>query len=234
MNLMPALTINMKSYDSREPLISLHVPKCAGQSFRRVLEQFFPGRLFFHYFQQHNSLPLKHPLEPGICIHGHFNHSKGFGVMDYYPGVHQFITVLRDPLEAAISNYFFWKTKARANQLKNGVITPGGEHDYKDIDDFFRQRPKSNMLDFMPWEMTRENYKEILETQFVWIGLVENLQRDIDVLAGLLGLPPVQVNRVNSFDRDEMLSPGIREAFTAENRLEFEIYHYVKRCCSDW
>jgi hypothetical protein len=47
-------------------------------------------------------------------------------------------------------------------------------------------------------------------------------------LAELLGLPPVQVNRVNSSARDETLSPHIREAFTAENRLEFEIYHYKK------
>ncbi|MCX6583939.1 MAG: sulfotransferase family 2 domain-containing protein [Candidatus Aminicenantes bacterium] len=218
----------MKNYDSHEPFISLHIPKCAGQSFRQVLDQLFPGRLFFHYYQQRNALPEKHPLEPGICIHGHFNRSKGFGVMDYYPEVHQFITVLRDPLEAAISNYFYWKTKARANQLKNGIITEGGEHDYRDIEDFFCKRSRSNMLDFMPRDMNRENYKEIIETQFVWIGLVENLHQDIDRLAGLLGLPPVQVNRVNSSARDENLSPHIREAFITENQLEFEIYHYQK------
>lgn len=224
----------MKVYNSREPLISLHIPKCAGQSFRQVLEQLFPGRLYVHYFQQHNALPPKHPLEPGICIHGHFNQTKGFGVIDYYPEVHQFITILRDPLEAAISNYFYWKTKARAIHLKNGVITPGGEHDYKNINDFFQKRPKSNMLDFMPCQVTRENYKEIFETQFVWIGLVENLQQHINELIRLLDLPSgnavhaVQVNRVNSSTRDEPLSPHIREAFITGNQLEFEIYHYQK------
>jgi hypothetical protein len=223
----------MKIYDRCEPLISLHIPKCAGQSFRQVLEQFFPGRLFFHYYQQGNRLPGKHSLEPGICVHGHFNRRKGFGVLDYYPEVRQFIAVLRDPLEAAVSNYFFWKTKARTRQLQNGVITPGGKHDYKDIDDFFRQRPKSNILEFMPRRMTRENYREIIETQFVWIGLVENLHQDIDRLAGLLGLKPVQVNRVNSSPRDETLSPNIRDAFIAENQLEFEIYHYVEKCHGD-
>lgn len=219
----------MRAYSPYSPLISLHIPKCAGQSFRKILEHWFGERFFIHYYQQHNSLPPKHPLKPGICIHGHFNRTRGIGVMDYYPEVNQFITILRDPLEAAISNYFFWKTKARANQLKHGIIIQGGESDYRDIADFFRKRPRSNMLDFMPRELTRENYKEIIEAQFTWIGLVDNLQAHVDGLALLLGFPPAQVNLVNRSPRDETVSPGIREAFTAENHFEFEIYHYVEQ-----
>lgn len=151
--------------------------------------------------------------------------------MDYYPEAQQFITILRDPLEAAISNYFFWKTKARAIQLKNGLITQGGEHDYKNIDDFFHKRPRSNMLDFMPRQVTRENYKKIIATHFVWIGLVDNLQLHIHELIRLLDLPSIRtvhVSRVNSSPRDEILAPHIRETFMAENQLEFEIYQYIK------
>lgn len=218
----------MRAYSPDSPIISLHVPKCAGQSFRRVLEQLFPGRFFFHYFQQSNALPPKHLLKPGICIHGHFNRTRGFGVMDYYPEVEQFITVLRDPLEAAISNYFFWKTKARANQLKNGTIREGEEHDYKNIDDFFRKRPKSNMLDFMPREMTGENYREIIESHFIWIGLVENLQAHVNLLANRLGCARILVERINISNHDETLSRTSRQNFYENNRLEYEIYRYVK------
>lgn len=218
----------MIAYDATKPLISLHIPKCAGQTFRQVLEQWFEHRIFIHYFQQYNSFPPKHPLKPGICIHGHFNKTRGFGVIDYYPEVDQFIAVLRDPLEAAISNYFFWKIKAREIQLRKGIISKGGEHDYRDIDDFFKKRPKSNMLDFMPREMTRENYKEIIETQFVWIGLVENVQRHVDGLAEALGVAAVTVDRLNAADRNEEVSSGIRQNFIENNPLEFEIYRYVR------
>ena len=218
----------MIAYDAAKPLISLHAPKCAGQSFRPVLEQWYGNRFFIHYFQQNNAPPPRHPLKPGICIHGHFTRRLGFGVMDYYPEVDQFITVLRDPLEAALSNYFFWKTKARARQLKNGMITLGGEHDYGNIDDFFRKRPGSNMLDFMPREMSRENYKEIIETQFVWIGLVENLQAHVDGLAEALGFSAVMVERLNTANRDEELSSGGRRDFIENNPREFEIYRYVR------
>ncbi len=218
----------MRIYSPNSPLISLHIPKCAGQSFRKVLEQWFRERFFIHYYQQHKSLPPRHPLKPGICIHGHFNRTKGLGVMDYYPEIEQFITILRDPLEAAVSNYFFWKANARASQLKNGIITQGGEHDYRNIDDFFRKRPRSNMIDFMPREMARENYIEIIETQFIWIGLVDNLQTHVEALALLLEVSPAPVERVNISTHDEELSEALRWNFYKNNPLEFEIYRYVK------
>jgi len=218
----------MIQYEPGKPLISLHIPKCAGQSFRRVLEQWYGSRFYIHYFQQYNALPPRHELKPGICIHGHFNRTRGFGVMGYYPEVRQFITVLRDPLEAAISNYFFWKTKAREKQLKNRIIKAADENDYQDIADFFTKRPKSGMLDFMPCELTPANYKEILETKFVWIGLVENLHADVNDLAGKLGFAQVLLERINASPRDEELSPLLRQAFIRANALEFEIYRYIK------
>jgi hypothetical protein len=218
----------MKTYDCQKPLISLHIPKCAGQSFRAVLEQWFGTKFFIHYFQQYNAMPPKHELKPGICIHGHFNRTRGFGVLDYYPQAEQFITVLRDPLEAAISNYFYWKAKARENQLKKGIIKTGDEHDYRNIDDFFKKRPKSNFLDFMPCELTPANYKEILETKFTWIGLVENLDESVGILARKLGFTSVPLERINASPRDEDLSSALQRDFIRANALEFEIYHYAK------
>lgn len=219
----------MIAYDAGRPLISLHVPKCAGQSLRRVLERWYGDRLFIHYFQQHGALPPRHEFRPGICIHGHFNRSRGFGVMEYYPDAGQFITVLRDPLQAAISNYFFWKAKARANQLRNGSIRAGDERDYRDIDDFFAKRPKAAMLDFLPGEWTAANYQEILETKFVWIGLVESLPASVAELAGRLGFTPPPLARINASPRDEELSAALRQRFIQDNPLEFAIYQYAKK-----
>lgn len=219
----------MKIYDSRKPLISLHVPKCAGQSFRRVLEIWFGDKLRFHYFQQRQAPPPRHPWEPGICIHGHFNGARNLGVADYYPEADQFITVLRDPLEAAVSNYFYWKNKARDNQLRNGTLVRGGDQDYGDIDDFFRKRPKSNMFDFLPFRPTREAFMESFETSFVWVGMAERLQESVDGLAEILGFPKIRTARINVAPRDEDLSPALEEAFIENNALEFEIYRAWER-----
>jgi len=218
----------MKTYNPGKPLISLHVPKCAGQSFRRLLTGWFCDNFFIHYFQQHNALPEKHPLKPGMCIHGHFDKRKNIGAKDYYPAVDQFITLWRDPLEMAISNYFFWKRKARQRQIDLGIITEGGEHDYKSIDDFFRKRPRSHILDFLPDDLTPGNYREILESRFVWIGLVENLDESLPVLADCLGFKQVPIDRINVSPRDEELSPDLKEAYIDNNRLEFNIYRYLQ------
>ena len=142
----------MKSYDPEVPLYSIHIPKCGGTSFRKALEGWFGERFFIHYFQAADAPPERIEVRPGSCVHGHFNRKKGFGLLDYYPDARQVITVLRDPLETAVSNYFFWKDKARARQLRLGLIAEGSDHDYRDIDDFFRKRPLSHIPNFMPCE----------------------------------------------------------------------------------
>lgn len=217
----------MKAYDPRKPLISLHIPKCAGQSFRRVLKQWFGERLLFHYFQEHNDLPPRYPLQPGVCIHGHFNVSRGFGVNDYYPH-EQLITVIRDPLEIHLSNYFYWRRKARALQISSGKLVPGDENDYRDVNDFFCKRPRSHLLNFLPADMTPDNYREIFETRFVWIGSAEQLASSIARLARILGFKPSVIPRVNVSERTETLAPELRNSFIERHRFEFEIYQYVK------
>jgi Sulfotransferase family len=223
----------VKAYDPKKPLISIHIPKCAGQSFTRVLRAWFGPNFYTHYSRTRHDLPPKHVLKPGMCIHGHFNKRKALGVTDYYPTVDQFITIVRDPLEIAISNYFFWKTKARAKQLELGIIEEGGRDDYRNIDDFFRQRRRSHIWKFMPWELTPDNYREILESRFIWIGLVEKLQESVDRLAESLGFDKAIMPHVNPSPRDEELSPALREEFIANNRLEFEIHRYVSESLID-
>jgi hypothetical protein len=221
----------MKTYDPHKPLISLHIPKCAGQSFRKVLEGWFGKRLLFHYFQMHNALPPRYPLQAGICIHGHFNTAKGFGVNAYYPEEDQLITVLRDPLEMHISNYFFWKRTGRDRQLNSGHISPGDEHDYRDINDFFNKRPVSPMLNFLPADITPGTYRTVIAERFVWVGVVEDLEQGVIRLAQALGVKPAAVPRVNVSERTEMLAPELGEKFMKVNSFAFELYRYVAENC---
>ena len=79
----------------------------------------------------------------------------------------------------------------------------------------------------MPEDSDFANYKEMLETKFIWIGIVEDLQASVDILAGRLGFSPVSIEHLNAFPRDEKLSSEIAENFIATNRLEFELYRYV-------
>lgn len=219
----------MKKYNPVKALISLHIPKCGGQSVRRVLKTWFGENLYFHYFKNYRELPPRHELRPAVCIHGHFNKTKGFGTEDYYPGIDQFITFLRDPLEIVISNYFFWKRKAREKQIRTGFLEEGDEHDYRDIEDFFNKRPLSHIPNFLPGYLTRHNFREVFAEKFVYIGVVEEMKTSLKKLAKKLGFKLEEEVWINKSQRDEEVSGKTREKFIENNTFVYEIYDYALR-----
>lgn len=218
----------MKKYDPEIPLISLHIPKCGGQSVKYILRKWFGKNFLTHYFQTNNRMPDKYNFSNKICIHGHFNNFKGFGAKQYYPEASQFITFIRDPLEIAISNYFFWKRVARKRQLELRIIEEGGCHDYKDIDEFFIKRPQSNIFKFIPFIINENNYKDIVKNEFVYIGITKYLRDSINILSKILQFPMLEVERINASKRDEILSKDIKQKFINENRFAFKFYYHIE------
>lgn len=226
----------MKKYAPEKPLISIHIPKCAGASFHVVLRKWFGRKLLLHYHDEiKNKRPTLHRLEKGlfkkkprknICIHGHFNHTRGNGTSDYYPSVQQFISVIRNPLEIHLSNYFYLK-KLGKKAYRNGNPHKAADPRYS-VNNYFEDFPRSHLLSFLPKEINNSNYREIIESQFIYICLAEDFQNSINVLAEKLGRRPVIVPTYNLSPRRESLSKSLEEKFINENGLEFDIYQYVK------
>jgi hypothetical protein len=217
----------MRVYDPGKTLISIHIPKCAGQSIRQVLQKWFGNDFYTHYYQTHNSPPEKVVLRPGMCIHGHFNKERRLGVADYYPNADQFITFLRNPLDIHVSNYFFWKQKARRRQIELGIICEGGEHDYRSIEDFFSKRPESHMLQYFPAEITRSNYVSMVDSLFVFVGIAEKMDLSVQRLAQALNFKPVIAPRINTSEKDEWVADKTKERFMENNQLAFALYRYA-------
>jgi hypothetical protein len=110
-------------------LISLHIPKAAGTSFRIALEQKFGSGLLRDYDDRpiHSSpaernakalrdcqLNRERSFEGVACIHGHFLPRK------YLPLIEKestrLVTWLRDPVERLASNYRHWKRFGQCDQ----------------------------------------------------------------------------------------------------------------------
>jgi len=231
----------MKQYDPDKPLISIHVPKCAGSSFSSVLKKWFGRGYLPHYYNEKACKPPKaHSLSTGIfrksprrgvCIHGHFNNERNFGVNDYYPDCDQLIAVLRDPFEVHLSNYFYVIQEAR--RKRSGALRSGQSHPIIangwNLEEFLQQRQRSHILQFLPPNITLENYRELLEERFLFIGVSEKLQSTVDSLSGLLGFPGVRVQSQNASTWTEEIPEGARERFETNNQLVMEIYGYVLR-----
>jgi hypothetical protein len=228
----------MKAYNPRHPLISLHVPKCGGSSFRDVLGKWFGTNYYLHYIDEAtNQLPpqrrLRRPklrflYRQRLCIHGHFNRNRGLGVEDYYPNVNQFITILRDPFEVAVSRYFYAKRFGEKRVLagRNQPIAAK----FASINDFLEAHMNVEFFAaYMPRPVTIDNYEAIFEKYFVYVGIMEDYQTTIDVLARKLGQPTVQVPVKNVSARDEEILPSLRDDYVANHPLEYAMYDYACR-----
>ena len=85
-------------------IISVHIPKCGGTSFRHVLRDIYGESLWLNYgaiFSQPQAAP---GLIPGgtRCIHGHF---LGDAFDELVPRP-RLVTWLRHPVERVVSNYY--------------------------------------------------------------------------------------------------------------------------------
>ena len=230
----------MKIYDSRKALISIHIPKCAGSSFQRILKSWFKRRFRRHYHDETQNKPPKKytlyssfllkELQRDLCIHGHFNNNRGNGVRDYYPEAEQLITVIRDPFDVHLSNYFYVKREAQ-NQCR-GAYRFGKRHPILengwDLEGYLREAKKSYICQFFPPEITLDNYQQVLETQFLYIGIAEELQSSVNILAQKLNFPNRTVPHRNVSEWTESVPDGAREEFEENNRLEVLIYKYAK------
>lgn len=101
-----------KKYKEPE-LISLHIPKTAGTSFRNILKSVYGSGNVARFDMMPktgirlNEAPYDADKLPEIqVIHGHFNF-KALGETYTLPENYKSITWLRDPVERVVSNFFY-------------------------------------------------------------------------------------------------------------------------------
>lgn len=220
----------MRKYDRGQPLIVIHIPKAAGTTAQQMFKAWYGDGYLGHYFNERTGqMPRKydlfrmHSVQRPILVHGHFNKLRKFGVEDYYPECRQFITILRDPFELAVSSYFF--TRKVGSKWKDQSRIPG-----ESIAEYLANS-KPNMLNHFPREVTHDNYKEIIEEFFIEIGITEHLSESMRRIARKLEQPydPTLLGHHNATERDQEVPSQLRERFVESNPLEFELYGYVLR-----
>ena len=223
-------------YNPLEPFIFTHIPKCAGTSFIRVLRFWF--RKSYCHLIQDETKDIKLPkvgvlLEDGSyrqdikCIHAHFNHGRGYGLPYHYPEINQYITILRDPFDIIVSMYFFFKGKS----IRGEFLHRGKQVDVRDqfpsVEHYVRNYPDW-LFDHLPQNMSLDNYEQQLREKFIYIGLFEDMQTSIDILASIFGLDSMEMPVKNISNYDEPVPEGLREKFYYNFPLLLKIYQFVK------
>jgi len=221
----------MIRHNKKKPLIALHVPKTAGTSFSQVLEEWFGKNLYLHYYNvAENVAPKKvklkkhffHKVREEICIYGHFNKIRGVGVHTYYPEVKQFITILRDPFERAVSLYFFQKRRHIEFGKKIDLDK------FRDLGHYLKIT-EANYLNHFPFELTNDNFEHLLHKHFIHIGITEDLNASVKIIADKLGFrQPETIKTLNATERTEEVPYHLKQEFIEKHQLEYAVYAFAK------
>ncbi|HMO15871.1 MAG TPA: sulfotransferase family 2 domain-containing protein [Pirellulaceae bacterium] len=226
----------MKPYDPNEPVIFTHIPKCAGSSFIRLLIRWFgPEYLKLNQDERQDILLPRHELKDangnwvdGIkVVHGHFDHGRKYGLPYYYPEVNQYFTIFRDPFDIVVSMYFFCKGRS-----KEGKYWYRGEQvnildEYPTLQSYLADYPYW-LFNHLPQDITLSNYRDKIESQFIYIGIQEDLPGSIRQLAELFKKPIVELPHFNKSVYDEVVPDGLRDRFYRDYPLLKAIYDYAK------
>lgn len=222
----PAISVSCKAKPAESlkkipAYIFHHIMKCGGSSVNKVLDKWFnmeyevvnPGENINSYIKfRYNT----ERIFSDVCITGHFQ-GEGHFLHQRYPETierkneFRIFTFLRDPLKFRTSLYYY-------------VRNNGGMNDTT-LKDFTEVFP-NYMASLIP--CNEENYKKVLDRYF-FIGIVEELQESMDILADLINKKKISVPFENVSVKDEQMSELNEEVvnkFRISNGLDYCIYNY--------
>ena len=217
-------------------LISVHLPKTAGSSFLKSLEDHFGDRLYRDYrdFPLNVSRPRRrgwaivgnflniggslHAIE---CIHGHFLPAKYFLLSMRRPT--RFVTWMRHPVERLASHYKFWRESydsAASQPLHRRVV----EEDWS-FERFSLSPSLRNVYGQFLWCFPL--------SRFSFVGITEHYEEDLSLFAdSVLGttLQPYSIR--THADRQTPgygIADDLRQAIETFHRDDMMLYREALR-----
>ena len=214
-------------------IISLHVPKTGGETFKLALETAFGPRMLSDYGDMVGFISddiLRHREKRAAAmrekrdeieqrhdiIHGHF-------IADKYRGLfrtEQYVAFFRDPMQQAISLYKYLQLQPpRANPTIRDV-----------------QGADVSFLDFLERKTVTNSQTELVGSapleSFAMVGLAEEYERGVALFNATFGCKVEIKESVNidpeKADGDHALSPEARDAVRIHRAADIELYREAK------
>jgi hypothetical protein len=199
----------------------MHIPKCAGTTFRSILIQCFgEEKILFDYADQmtHRGKVVT-TIPPGIeVIHGHFAMDK---YDELFPDA-ALITWLRDPIEKTISHYYYWLRNPNNENipLHQKII------DNKISLEEFGQQPIS--IDLFTNEFAGKKI-----TDFAFIGITEHFEDSVKLFMNIFNIKKeirYQSDNINPNKKitDNYPDGRYKKNMSDFNQKDIELYNLAK------
>ncbi len=211
-----------KRIKAKVELVSLHIPKTAGTSFRNILKAVYGEEQVVRFdinrfvaVENEEFTDKKLPSHIRV-IHGHFPYNKLMELVAIPQGV-PVITWLRDPVERVISNYYYL-SKILREELNE---------EEKDLN--ILAKMQKTLLEYVCAAPNQNRMSSFLQgsslEDFFFIGITDHYADDLEDLAQMLGWKdyPVLEHNITGEkpDVDEETLNKIKEL----NSKDIEIYN---------
>lgn len=228
---------------SDETLIFLHLPKAGGMTLHRILERRYPhsriytfdGRKPLESVARFEALPETERARYRL-LKGHVL----FGLHRAVPNPSTYITLLRDPVERVISQYYYAKSRpehylyARLNQEGMSLYEYAARRTTPEI-----SNQQTSLLaglstrkwDTMPTQDTLRQAQENLKTHFRVVGLTEQFDTSLLLLKRAFGwgMPfYLRENVTSEKPKGAEIEPRARELLAELNALDLELYAFAR------
>lgn len=210
-------------------LISLHIPKTAGTSFRNTLVQVYGAtsviRLDIGLVHQETRIEEQVYTEPHLpsgvrVVHGHFHYPTLQARFPIAPEV-PVITWLRDPVERVVSNYFYL-----ARRLREEL-----QEEARGLN--ILSKMQRSLLEYAQQDQAQNRMSKFLAGRplesFHFVGLVAHYEEDLQALARRLAWPTVPVFHYNETGAEKKpVDPHILEMIREWNQEDIRLYERAR------
>lgn len=211
-------------------LLSVHIPKTAGTSFRKTLKEVYGEKAVIRVDLPPKSqvdpedpfLPLNKRLKSDVrVLHGHYNAAR---IKEFYPGIPadvRMITWVRDPVNRVISNYYYLRQRIREEIDKSPTLNIG-----------ITNRMVKTLMEYAIQDVARDRMSKFLAgtavEDFIFVGVQEHYTEDLRYLAKLLEWKSFTEYHHNvTEDKYSEISDEIKAEIRALNQADWELYRHA-------
>ena len=238
------------SFENDPFLIFLHIHKCAGMSFQRVLLNLygepFVKRAFSYIFLNKKTRPISEFTKSDKYYSGHFC----FGAHRKLPTPATYITFLREPKKRLISlyNYSFYNEEsyyhdlAKKSSIEEFLLKTAGPLEVDNgMTRFIAGCENNFFIPIMPhWEVDEQLFnkaKDNLDKFFGFVGILEHYDLSLLTfykLANAKPQPYIPLNPPRFKNKHFAISEEDTKELLEKNKWDVALYEYAKnRLLSD-
>ncbi|WP_332694854.1 sulfotransferase family 2 domain-containing protein [Halalkalibacter lacteus] len=224
--------INHLPNPNKQMLIHLHMPKTGGTTLKKIINKNYNTNKIHDVYVDRPQLPItleKLTNKQVHCIQGHFP----FGIHEYFNRKATYITMLRDPIDRIISEYYFIRSIPWHNLHKKVKEMS--------LEEYQNSPTKCNLqTQFILGEKFRKELsnkdlqtaKKILIEHFSVVGITEMFDESIFLMKEILGWQNIFYKKANVTKNrltKKEIPPKVIQQISKNNEFDLQLYAFGKK-----